>query len=159
MAGIARTRATGAEGMLPELVAWSSSFEHDRALVREDLIGSAAHVTMLARTRIITVDDARALRDALRVLYDEACAGILVLPSDEEDVHMAVEAELGKRFGPVAARLHTARSRNDQVGLDLRIHLRDQGAALFQAVAALLEQLADPASPQGAAPLPPSPPR
>src|SRR5260370_41842868 len=109
MAGSARTRATGAEGMLPELVAWSSSFEDDKALVREDLIGSAAHVTMLARTRIITVDDARALRDALRVLYDEACAGILVLRSDEEDGHMAVEAELRKRLRPAAARRHTGR--------------------------------------------------
>src|SRR5260370_41448813 len=142
MAGSARTRATGAEGMLPELVAWSSSFEDDKALVREDLIGSAAHVTMLARTRIITVNDAKALRDALRVLYDEACAGMLVLPSDEEDVHMAVEAELGKRIGTAAARLHTARSRNDQVALDLRLHVRDQGAALLRETAALIEQLA-----------------
>src|SRR5260370_12461254 len=144
MAGIARTRATGAEGMLPGLVAWASSVERDRGLVREDLIGSAVHVTMLARTRIITVDDARALRDALRVLYDEACAGILVLPSDEEDVHMAVEAELGKRFGPVAARLHTARSRNDQGGLDLRIHIRVQGASLLQKDAPPTLQSADP---------------
>jgi len=95
MAGIARTRATGAEGMLPELLAWSSSFEHDRSLVREDLVGSAAHVTMLARTRIIPLEDARALRDALRGLYREAQAGTLALPADEEDVHMAVEAELG----------------------------------------------------------------
>ena len=154
MTGIARTRATGAEGMLPELVAWSSSFEHDTALVREDLIGSAAHVTMLARTRIISVDDATTLRDALRVLYDEACAGMLVLPSDEEDVHMAVEAELGKRVGPVAARLHTARSRNDQVALDLRLHVRDQGAALLLEVAALVEQLADRASREGSTLLP-----
>jgi argininosuccinate lyase len=154
MAGIARTRATGAEGMLPELVAWSSSFEHDKALVREDLIGSAAHVTMLARTRIVAAGDARTLRDALRVLYDEACAGMLVLPSDEEDVHMAVEAELGRRVGPVAARLHTARSRNDQVALDLRLHVRDQGAALLLEVAALIEQLAERASREGSTLLP-----
>ncbi|HEV3193130.1 MAG TPA: argininosuccinate lyase [Polyangiaceae bacterium] len=154
MAGIARTRATGAEGMLPELVAWSSSFEHDKGLVREDLIGSAAHVTMLARTGIVAVEDARILRDALRVLYDEACAGLLVLPSDEEDVHMAVEAELGKRVGPAAAHLHTARSRNDQVALDLRIHVRDQGAALLQEVAALIEQLGDRAAREGGALLP-----
>src|ERR1700744_6159869 len=103
MSGIARTNATGAGGMLPELLAWSSSFEADRALVREDLIGSAAHVTMLSRTGIVSVADARALRDALRGLYQEAVAGTLVLPPDEEDVHMAVEAELGKRVGGVAA--------------------------------------------------------
>ncbi|HSY20546.1 MAG TPA: argininosuccinate lyase [Polyangiaceae bacterium] len=142
MAGIARTRATGAEGMLPELLAWSSSFEHDRSLVREDLVGSAAHVTMLARTRIIPLEDARALRDALRGLYREAQAGTLALPADEEDVHMAVEAELGKRVGAGAARLHTARSRNDQVALDLRLHVREQGTALVREVAALVGELA-----------------
>jgi argininosuccinate lyase len=146
MAGIARTDATGSGGMLPELLAWSSSFDHDRALVREDLVGSAAHVTMLARTRIIAVADARTLRDALRKLYDEATAGALLLPPGEEDVHMAVEGELGKRVGSVAARLHTARSRNDQVALDLRLHVRDQGAALLRETAALVARIADRAS-------------
>jgi argininosuccinate lyase len=146
MSGIARTSATGAGGMLPELLAWSSSFRDDRALVREDLIGSAAHVTMLARTGIVSPADARSLRDALRALYDEACAGTLALPSDEEDVHMAVEAELGKRVGAVAARLHTARSRNDQVALDLRLHVRDQGVSLVGELAALIGALAERAS-------------
>src|SRR5271166_4334176 len=103
MSGIARTNATGPGGMLEELLAWSSSFEHDRALVREDLIGSAAHVTMLARTRIIPPGDARTLRDALHTLYGEVRAGKLALAEGEEDVHMAVEAELGKRVGDVAA--------------------------------------------------------
>src|ERR1019366_3274531 len=146
MSGIARTSATGAGGMLPELLAWSSSFRDDRALVREDLIGSAAHVTMLARTGIVSPADARSLRDALRALYNEACAGTLALPSDEEDVHMAVEAELGKRVGAVAARLHTARSRNDQVALDLRLHVRDQGVALVRELSALVAALADRAA-------------
>jgi argininosuccinate lyase len=143
MSGIARTSATGQGGMLPELLAWSSSLREDLSLVREDLIGSAAHVTMLARTRIISVTDARALRDGLRGLYDEACAGSLKFGTDEEDVHMAVEAELGKRVGGVAARLHTARSRNDQVALDLRLHVRDQGVALCLELATLVAALAD----------------
>jgi argininosuccinate lyase len=132
--------------MLPELLAWSSSFHDDRALVREDLVGSAAHVTMLARTGIISAADARSLRDALRALYQEAASSTLALPSDEEDVHMAVEAELGKRVGAVAARLHTARSRNDQVALDLRLHVRDQGVGLVSELAALVAALADRAS-------------
>jgi argininosuccinate lyase len=135
--------------MLPELLQWSSSFDDDRALIREDLIGSAAHVTMLARTRIIPLDDARTLRDALRAMYDEACADSLRLPPGEEDVHMAVEAELGKRVGAVAARLHTARSRNDQVALDLRLHVREQGAALAREVATLVGALAQRASQEG----------
>ena len=146
MSGIARTSATGAGGMLPELLAWSSSFQEDLALVREDLVGSAAHVTMLARTGIVSVRDARVLRDALGVLHDEACAGTLALPKDEEDVHMAVEAELGKRVGALAARLHTARSRNDQVALDLRLHVRDQGVALVTEIGALILALAERAA-------------
>jgi argininosuccinate lyase len=146
MSGIARTNATGSGGMLPELLAWSSSFLDDLALVQEDLVGSAAHVTMLARTGIVSVADARVLRDALRALFDEAREGSLVLPSNEEDVHMAVEAELGKRVGPVAGRLHTARSRNDQVALDLRLHVRDQGVGLLGEVAALVASLADRAA-------------
>jgi argininosuccinate lyase len=136
MPGIARTSATGGEGMLGELLDWSSSLSHDRSLAREDLVGSAAHVTMLARTGIIPPGDARTLRDALRVLYDEAVAGMLLLSDDEEDIHMAVEAELGKRVGAVAARVHTARSRNDQVALDLRLHVRDRGAERAQPVSA-----------------------
>jgi argininosuccinate lyase len=132
--------------MLDELLTWSSSFAHDRALVREDLIGNAAHVTMLARTGIIPIDDARALRDELGTLYKAACAGALELPENEEDVHMAVEAELARRLGPVAARLHTARSRNDQVALDLRLHVRDRGASLLRDIAELLAALADRAA-------------
>lgn len=146
MTGLARTSATGSGAMLEELLAWSSSLEHDRALVCEDLVGSAAHVTMLAATGIVPVADARALRDALRAMYDEACGGRLVLADGEEDVHMAVEQELGKRVGPLAARLHTARSRNDQVALDLRLHVRDCGAALLHAVASLVGELANRAA-------------
>jgi len=142
MPGIARTSATGDGGMLDELLSWSSSFDQDRALVREDLVGSAAHVTMLARTAIVPLEDARTLRRTLRTMYDEAVAGILLLPDDEEDVHMAVEAELGKRLGAVAQRLHTARSRNDQIALDLRLHVRDRGAALLREIATLVHALA-----------------
>jgi argininosuccinate lyase len=135
--------------MLQELLGWSSSFEHDHALVREDLIGSAAHVTMLAQTGILSTADARILRDALQTMYAEAVAGELSLPVDEEDVHMAVESELGKRVGSVAARLHTARSRNDQVALDLRLHVRCQGAALTRDIATLVRELADRAAREG----------
>jgi argininosuccinate lyase len=146
MSGIARTSATGNERMLEELLRWSSSFEPDRALVREDLVGSAAHVTMLAKTGIIGTEVACLIRDGLRSLYDLATAGTLALPSDEEDVHMAVEAELTRRLGPAAAWLHTARSRNDQVALDLRLHVRDRGAALLREVGELVGAIADRAA-------------
>ena len=146
MSGIARTNATGSGGMLEELVAWSSSFELDRAMVREDLLGSAAHVTMLARTGIIPPADAHALRNALAAMYDQARAGALALPVGEEDVHMAVEAELGQRIGAASLRLHTARSRNDQVALDLRLHVREHASATLRDAAALASALGERAA-------------
>jgi len=120
----ARTGATGG-AMLSSLVTWSSSLEHDRRMVREDLVGSAAHVTMLARTGLVEASDAKAIRDALFALLESHAKGALAIDDGEEDVHMAVESELTRRLGPVAGRLHTARSRNDQVALDLRLHVRE----------------------------------
>lgn len=144
--GIARTDATGRVEMLPELLAWSSSLPHDRSFVREDILGSAAHVTMLRNVGLLEAGDARALRAALLAMYDAAAAGELVLEDGEEDVHMAIEARLTRDLGDVGKRLHTARSRNDQVALDLRLHVRDQAARTLADVAALVTELADRAS-------------
>ncbi|MCW5831523.1 MAG: argininosuccinate lyase [Labilithrix sp.] len=144
--GIARTDATGRVEMIPELLAWSSSLNHDRTFVREDLLGSAAHVTMLRKVGLLEPDDARKLRAALLAMYDDAAAGKLDLEGGEEDVHMAVEARLTRELGDVGKRLHTARSRNDQVSLDLRLHVRDQAARTLADVAALASELADRAA-------------
>jgi argininosuccinate lyase len=140
---IARTKVT--EGpMDPELFAWSSSFEDDRMLVREDLVGSAAHATMLGRTEIIEAADARALRaELVRMLRASGPDGLAVPLAPEEDVHMAVEAHLGRSLGSLATRLHAARSRNDQVALDLRLHVRDRAAEVARAVARLARALAE----------------
>lgn len=146
MSGIARTDATGSMGLLPELLAWSTSLEHDRRMVREDLLGSAAHVTMLSRRRLVDVADAQVLRDALLSMYRDAESGTLKIDDGEEDIHMAVEAELGRRLGAVAGRLHTARSRNDQVALDLRMHVRVEAAAALHSAATLVSTLAHRAS-------------
>ena len=145
-AGLARTDATGRVEMIPELLAWSSSLPHDRHFVREDILGSAAHVTMLRKVGLLEADDARKLRSALLAMYDEAAAGKLALADGEEDVHMAIEARLTRDLGDVGKRLHTARSRNDQVALDLRLHVRDQAARTLADVAALTGELADRAS-------------
>jgi len=135
---IARTNATGEEGLLPELLSWSSSLALDRTLVREDLLGSAAHVTMLAQTALVPTADAEAIRrELLSMLNDPS----LAIPDGEEDIHMAVEAELGRRLGAVAGRLHTARSRNDQVALDLRLHVRSQAAATLLETTKLVGEL------------------
>lgn len=146
MGGIARTDATGQVGMIPELLSWSSSLAHDRSFVREDLLGSAAHVTMLRKVGLLGEGDARALRGALLAMYDAAAAGSLTLPDGEEDVHMAVEAHLTATLGEVGKRLHTARSRNDQVALDLRLFVRDQAAHTARDVAGLARELADRAA-------------
>jgi argininosuccinate lyase len=135
MSGIARTQATGG-AMIEALITWSSSIDDDAAFVREDLLGSAAHATMLGKTGIIPVEAARSLRGALLAL--DASAGAAVPMTGEEDVHMAVEALLTRTVGPdVAGRLHTARSRNDQVALDLRLFARDRAATMLRATTAL----------------------
>ncbi len=140
--GIARTDATGT-AMLPELVDWSSSFAEDRAFFAHDVVGSAAHVTMLGKTGLVPLDDARALRRELLAM----AAGQGVAEGHEEDVHMAVEAELTRRLGPaVAGRLHTARSRNDQVALDLRLFAREEAAATLAAAGRLASDLTERAT-------------
>jgi argininosuccinate lyase len=125
-AGIARTGATG-KAMLPALVKWSSSLRDDLRFWQWDVLGSAAHVTMLARTGLVAEADARALRGALLDLLDR---GVVSEDEGEEDVHMAVESLLTRELGPVAGRLHTARSRNDQVALDLRLFVRNEARSL-----------------------------
>ncbi len=141
MSGIARTAATGGGAMLPELLAWSSSFALDLNMIREDIVGSLAHVTMLSRAKIVPVGEARAIRDALVAMLDESERGQLALPANEEDVHMAVEAELTRRIGAVAGYLHTARSRNDQVALDLRLHVREQLTALLDELCTFIDTI------------------
>ncbi|HEY2369704.1 MAG TPA: lyase family protein, partial [Polyangiaceae bacterium] len=126
--------------MLPELVRLTSSLESDLEFLREDLLGSAAHATMLGKTGIISVQNARALREALLAMEHESRSARPELPL-EEDVHMAVEAALTARIGAPAAQLHTARSRNDQVALDLRLHARDRAKAVLVRLLALAESL------------------
>jgi argininosuccinate lyase len=137
---IAKTAAGGGPSLLPEVLAFSSSLEQDRALLREDILGSLAHLTMLGRRRLIPRQAGTALHTALVELWHAAAAGTW-RPEAEEDVHMAVEAELTRRLGPEAGHLHTARSRNDQVALDLRLHVRERVVEALEAVADLLEAL------------------
>jgi argininosuccinate lyase len=143
---VARTDATGRTEMVPELLAWTSSLAHDRSLVREDLLGSAAHVTMLRKVGLLELDDAQKLRGALLGMFDEATAGKLVLDDGEEDVHMAIEARLTRDLGQVGKRLHAARSRNDQVATALRLHVRDQAARTLGEVSNLVTELAERAT-------------
>jgi argininosuccinate lyase len=129
MARIARTAATGGD-LDPRFLAWSTSFPIDRRLLPQDCRGSAAHVEGLRAAGLLTADEADRLQRALAELPADVAAGRVELPSDEEDVHMAIEAWLGQAVGAPAAKLHTGRSRNDQVATDLKLWCRDAVADL-----------------------------
>ncbi len=119
-----------------EVETFGASLPFDRRLYREDVLGSAAHCRMLARQGIIAPEEAKALLGGLREVLGEAAAGTLPLDVSLEDIHMAVESRLREKLGDVAGRLHTARSRNDQVALDFRLFVR---GLLAETVAALAE--------------------
>ncbi|HEY4611569.1 MAG TPA: argininosuccinate lyase [Bacteroidota bacterium] len=103
---------------------FSSSIDLDKQLYREDIAGSVAHVEMLAATKILTATEARKIRTTLRKIEKEIEAGKFKLNGDFEDVHLAIEQRLIQKIGPLGGKLHTARSRNDQIALDERLYLR-----------------------------------
>jgi argininosuccinate lyase len=109
----------------PAAALWTFTVDHsDRRLLVDDLTGSLAHVAMLAAVDLISGDEAADLADGLRRIEAEAGADEFVFLDTDEDVHSAVERRLRELKGPVAGKLHTGRSRNDQVVLDLRLYLR-----------------------------------
>ena len=104
---------------------FSASVGYDQRLAREDVRGSIAHVRMLAARGILSADDARAIEDGLREVADLVAKGEMVWDEAREDVHMNVEAALTERIGEAGGRLHTARSRNDQIATDMRMWTRE----------------------------------
>src|SRR4029077_10801030 len=110
-----------------ELAQWySESVSFDWRLYRHDIAGSIAHAAALARARIITTAERRQIESKLRVIEREIESGRFKWDRSLEDVHMNIEAALTKRIGAVGAKLHTARSRNDQVALDLRLYVKNE---------------------------------
>lgn len=113
------------EALDPDLLDFTSSFGTDRRLLRWDITASVAHVQMLGATKIIPPSDAGAITEGLREILADAEAGRLRVKGSYEDVHSFVEAILYRRIGPVAGRLHTARSRNDQVATAFRLYVKE----------------------------------
>lgn len=109
---------------------FNSSIHFDCRMYKQDINGSIAHVTMLGKCGIISEDDAALIRKTLGEILNDLDAGTLAFDMNAEDIHMFIESELTARIGDVGKRLHTARSRNDQVALDLRLYLRDEIAEL-----------------------------
>jgi argininosuccinate lyase len=106
--------------------AFTTSLPIDRRLYRCDIRGSIAHARMLARRRIISRKAAVAIEKGLLAIQDEIDSGVFAFRPEDEDIHMAVERALTERIGPDGGKLHTGRSRNDQVALDVRLYLRDE---------------------------------
>ncbi|MDR0357036.1 MAG: argininosuccinate lyase [Clostridiales Family XIII bacterium] len=105
---------------------WAASISFDKALYKEDIRGSIAHARMLAKQDIISGEDERLIVSGLEEILDDIDAGRIELTGDYEDVHMAVESILTERIGEAGKRLHTARSRNDQVATDARLWLKEE---------------------------------
>jgi len=103
---------------------FSSSIDLDKTLYAEDIAGSIAHVEMLSASRILNASEARRIRTALRAIQREIESGKFELSGEFEDVHLAIEQRLIQKVGPLGGKLHTARSRNDQIALDERLYLR-----------------------------------
>ena len=122
---------------------FNSSIRFDSRMYRQDILGSIAHAAMLSRQGIIGVGEGEALVAGLQGILADLESGALAFDMTCEDIHMFVEQELTKRIGDTGKRLHTARSRNDQVALDVRMYLRDEIDELLPALRALVEALCD----------------
>jgi argininosuccinate lyase len=122
--------------------AFTTSFPVDRRLYPYDIAGSIAHCEMLGRQKIIPQREAKRIITALQAIRDEFDRGVFRAHATDEDIHMAVERRLIERVGEMGGRLHTARSRNDQVALDLRLYLRDAVSSIDVSIHALQRGLA-----------------
>ena len=122
---------------------FNSSIRFDCRLYREDIAGSMAHAAMLGAKGIITQAEADALIDGLQGVLDDLDHGDLEFDWKAEDIHMFVEQVLTERLGDVGKKLHTARSRNDQVALDMRLHLRHESDAIAEQVKGLIAAIVD----------------
>lgn len=117
--------------------------EFDRRLYRQDIAGSVAHARMLGRQGIIPAADAAELVRGLQVVQGEIEGGQFVFKPADEDIHMAIEARLFEVVGEVAGKLHTGRSRNDQVALDVRMYVRDEIAEIMGGLREIRQALLD----------------
>ena len=124
---------------------FNSSLSSDCRMYKQDIRGSIAHADMLGKQGIITSEDASKIKDGLLSILSDIENGVLTFDSDAEDIHMFIEEELTNRIGDAGKRLHTGRSRNDQVALDIRLYLRDEIAEIRALVLRLIGVILDTA--------------
>src|SRR6185436_19976453 len=140
-----RERRTGARswggrftGSLAEaMLRLSASVDVDRALAEDDIQGSMAHARGLSRAGVLTAKELETMLHGLQTVLDEVRQGNMKWDSALEDVHMNVEARLTEVIGPLGGKLHTGRSRNDQVATDLRLWARRTASEIGEAIDAL----------------------
>lgn len=125
---------------------FNSSISFDMRMYKQDIKGSCAHAEMLGKCGIIPQDDVKKIQDGLNSILCDIENGKLEFDMTAEDIHMFIEAELTQRIGDAGKRLHTARSRNDQVALDIRMYLKDEINEIIPLVKELLGVLCDKAS-------------
>ena len=130
-----------ASGPAAVMEAINASIDFDRKLYAQDIRGSLAHARMLAETGIISAEDEAKIAHGLNTILSEIEAGTFSFSRRLEDIHMNVEARLAELVGPAAGRLHTARSRNDQVAVDFRLWVKEELTRVEAALRALIEVL------------------
>ena len=120
---------------------FNSSIHIDSVMYRQDITGSMAHAAMLAKQGIITTEESEKIIECLGCILSDISEGKLLIDTEAEDIHMFVESELTKRIGDTGKRLHTARSRNDQVAVDVRMYLRDETEEVIRLIKELLSAI------------------
>ena len=125
---------------------FNSSIHFDSRMAKQDIKGSMAHAAMLAAQGILSQDDYHRIAKGLSEILTDLQSGALAIDMSAEDIHMFIEAELTRRLGDVGKRLHTARSRNDQVATDLRLYLRDETEEMMRALRELIAAIYQKAS-------------
>ena len=120
---------------------FNESLSFDRKLYRQDIRGSIAHVTMLARQGVVSQEDKEAIIRGLTGILQDLDQGELEFTREYEDIHSFVEATLIRRIGEAGKRLHTGRSRNDQVALDMKLYCRDEIDETQELIKTLLEEI------------------
>lgn len=124
---------------------FNSSIRFDCRMYEQDVRGSIAHATMLVKQGILPAEDLPKIIDGLTGILDDLHSGGLTFDWNAEDIHMFIEGELTKRIGDAGKRLHTARSRNDQVAVDIRLYLRDEAEEIVALIKALIKAVVDKA--------------
>ena len=120
---------------------FNSSIATDCRMYRQDITGSMAHAAMLGKQGIITKEESEKIIEGLSQILADIDEGVLEIDMEAEDIHMFVESVLTKRLGDLGKKLHTARSRNDQVALDIRLYLRDEAQEIIALIKSLISAI------------------